>query len=207
MKAFRQARYTLSGFSHFLLLNLIFSCTTTSLNSVSDPRDAATPSLLSFNVWKTTMRAPASESGRCDATVQPRGTVWGQNTSFPSSDNSPAPCISPIKLSINSTSPCNPTQEQAQAIAVLRNHHNSDIIAWHTLSQSTEPGLRHQEGPGGLSVAEIHAISTLRGCSKGSLIQWLGSCTHSTEIPSKAQAADGVDSKAELLTKSRHFPF
>ena len=168
---------------------------------------AATLSLLFFNVWKTTMGAPASESGRCDATVQPQGTVWGQNTSFPSSDDSPATCISPIKSSINSTSPCNPTQEQAQAIAVLRNHHNSDIIAWHTLSQSTEPGLRHQEGPGGLSVSEIHAIATLRECSKWSLIQWLGSCTHFTDIPSKVQAADDVDSKAKLLIKSRHFPF
>ena len=153
------------------------------------------------------MGAPASESGRCDATFQPRGTVWGQNTSFPSSDHSPATFISPTKQSINSASSRNPTQEQAQAIAVLRKHHNSDIIAWHTLSQSTEPGLRHQDGPGGLSVLEIHAISTLRGCSKGSLIQWLGSCTHSTEIPSKNLATDSVDSKPKLFTKSRHSPF
>ena len=153
------------------------------------------------------MGAPASESGRCDATIQPRGTVWGQNPSFPSSNNSPATFISPTKLSINSASPRNPTQEQAQAIAVLRNHHNSDIIAWHTLSQSTEPGLRHQDGPGGLSVLEIHAISTLRECSKGSLIRCLGSCTHSTDIPSKVQATDSIDSKPELLTKSRPIPF
>ena len=168
---------------------------------------AAIPSLLSFNVWKTTMGAPASESGRCDATFQPRGTVWGQNTSFPSSDHSPATFISPTKQSINSASSRNPTQEQAQAIAVLQKHHNSDIIAWHTLSQSTEPGLRHQDGPGGLSVLEIYAISTLRGCSKGSLIQWLGSRTHSTETPSKILATDSVDSKPKLFTKSRHSPF
>ena len=168
---------------------------------------AATPSLLSFDVCKTTMGAPVSESGRCDATFQPRGTVWGQNTSSPSSANSPATFISPTKLSINSASTRNPTQEQAQAIAVLRNHHNSDVIAWHTLSQSTEPGLRHQDGPGGLSVLEIQAISTLRGCSKGSLIQWLESCTHSSKSPSKIQVTDCVDSKAELFTKSRHSLF
>ena len=151
------------------------------------------------------MGAPASETERCDATSQPRGTAWGQNTSFPFSDNSPLTFISPTKSSINSASPRIPTQEQAQAIAVLRNHHNSDIIAWHTLSQSTEPALRHQDGPGGLSVLEIHAISTLRECSKGSLLQWLGSRTHSTETPSKVQTADSVDSKPELHTKSRHF--
>ena len=152
------------------------------------------------------MVAPASESGRCDATFQPRGTVWGQNTSFPP-DNSPTTLISPTRQLINSASSSNPTQEQAEAIAVLRNHHNSDIIAWHTLSQSTEPGLRHQDGPGGLSVLEIHAISTLRECSKGSLIQWLGSCTHSPETPSKIPATDSVDSKPELFIKSRHSPF
>ena len=152
------------------------------------------------------MGAPASESGRCDATIQPRGTVGGQNASFSFSNHSPPTFISSTKLSINSASPRNPTQAQAQALAVLRNHHNSDIIAWHTLSQSIESGLRHQDGLGGLSVLEIHAISTLRECSKGSLLQWLGSCTHSTEAPSKVQTADSVDSKPELLTKSKHFP-
>ena len=121
------------------------------------------------------MGAPASESVRTDANLQPQATESFQNTSFPSLVNYDTTFIFPADSLISSTSSRDPTLEQEQAIAILNNHHNSDIIAWHKLSQSTEPGLRHRDEPGGLSIQEIHAISILRDCSRTCLLQWLES--------------------------------
>ena len=124
------------------------------------------------------MGAPASESVRTDANLQPQATDLFQNTSFPSLVNYDTTFILPADSSISNTSSRDPTLEQEQAIATLKNHHNSDIIAWHKLSQSTEPGLRHRDGPGGLSIQEVHAISILRDCARTCLLQWLelGDC-------------------------------
>ena len=129
------------------------------------------------------MGAPAPECVRSDANLQPRGTNSGQNTSFSSFVTYPTTFFSAPELSINKGLSCDPTPEQAQAIAALDKYHNSDIIAWHTLSQSTEPGLNHRDRPGGLSKKEILAISTLRECSSGSLKQWLESCICFKNLP------------------------
>lgn len=133
-------------------------------------------------VWNTTMVAPVPESGRSDATLQPPGTDWGQNTCSPSSVNPFTTSIFPTELSIKNASSRHPTPEHAQAIAALKNHNSGDIQAWHAHSQSTVPGLKHLDGPDGLSVLEIHATSTLRGCSKESLIEWLGPRISSTNF-------------------------
>ena len=144
------------------------------------------------------MGAPASESWGSDATLQPQGTDWGQNASLPSFAQSPTNPLSSTTLSINNASSREPTPEQAQAIAVLKTHRNSDIIAWHTLSQSIEPGLRHQNGPGGLSILEIRAISSLRECSNESLLQWLGSCIYPTKFLAKSSSLTTLTANPEF---------
>ena len=152
------------------------------------------------------MAAPASESVSSDANLQPQGTVSLQNASFPSSVNSPTTFFFPGNLLISNISSRDPTSKQKQAIATLKIYHNSDILAWHKLSQSTEPGIRHREGPGGLSIQEIHAISTLSDCSHQNLVHWLQSGTlvlH--KFPGKLQATDNVDSKPRIPTKPRPF--
>ena len=128
------------------------------------------------------MGAPASESLRSDAKLQPQGTDSVQNISASSFVKPPTAFFSLQNSLISNVSPRDLTPEQAQAIAVLKDYHDSDIIAWHKLSQSTEPSLRHRDRPGGLSAQEIHAISILRECSHESLIQWLGSCMDLTSL-------------------------
>ena len=132
------------------------------------------------------MGSPAPESVRSDANLQPQATKLSQNTSFPSLVNSHATFVFPEDSLISNTSSRDPILEQEQAVATLRNHQNSDIIAWHTLSQSTKAALIHRDGPGGLSIQEIRAISTLSSCSRENLLQWLESGTillH--ELPSR----------------------
>lgn len=123
------------------------------------------------------MGTPASEFVRSDAHLQPLSTATVQNTSSSSLVNSPPTFVFPKDSLIRNTSSRDPTPEQEKALATLKDHHNSDIIAWHRLSQSTEPGLRHRGGPGSLPIHVIHAISTLRDCSRECLLQWLESCT------------------------------
>lgn len=162
---------------------------------------AAILSFSFFNVWNTNMDAPASESVRSDAHLQPPGTATFQSTSFSSSVNAPPTLFSLEDEFISSTSPRDPTLEQEQAIATLKNYHNSDIIAWHTLSQSIAPGLRHRDGPGGLSIQVIHAISILRDFSRGCLIQLLESCICITNFLGRFQATDNFDSAQKIFTK------
>lgn len=121
------------------------------------------------------MGTPTSEFVGSDAHLQPLGTAMFQNKSSSSLANSfPTSVVLKAPLT-NSTSSHNPTTEQKKAIATLKDHHPSDIIAWHTLSQSIEPGLRHRDWPGGLSIQEIRAISKLSCCSRENLLQWLQS--------------------------------
>ncbi len=127
------------------------------------------------------MDAPASESVRSDANLQPQSF---QNASFPSLANHHTTFISPADSLISNTSSRSPTLQQEKAIATLKNHPHSDILAWHRLSQSTGSELRHQDGPGGLSLQEIHAISILRDCSRQCLLQWLESCICIMNFPS-----------------------
>lgn len=126
------------------------------------------------------MGTPASEFVRRNAHLQPLGTATFQTTSSAYLTDSP-PTFFPLKDPlISKPSSREPTSEQEQAIATLKDYHNSDadIIAWHRLSQSTEPGLRHRNGPGGLCFQEVNAILALRDCSRECLLQWLNSCTY-----------------------------
>ena len=124
------------------------------------------------------MGTPTSEFVGSDAHLQPLGTAMFQNKSSSSLANSfPTSVVLKDPLT-NSTSSHDPTTEQKKAIATLKDHHPSDIIAWHTLSQSIEPGLRHRDWPGGLSIQEIRAISKLSCCSRENLLQWLQSGTY-----------------------------
>ena len=137
------------------------------------------------------MDSPAPESVRSDANLQPQATKLVQNTSFPSLVNNHATFISPEDSLISNPTSRDPTLDQAQAIAALKDYHSSDIIAWHTLSQSADPALRHQDGPGGLSIQETRAISTLSSCSRENLLQWLEPGTVLLyKPPSRFQAAD-----------------
>lgn len=129
------------------------------------------------------MGAPASVFVRSDANLQPQGTNSGQNTSFSSFFNYPTTFFPVPELSIDKGPSRDPTPKEAQAIATLDKHHNSDIIAWHTLSQSTKAGLNHRDWPGGLSKKDILAISTLRDCSSESLKQWLELCICFKSLP------------------------
>ena len=122
------------------------------------------------------MGAPAPESVIADdANLQPQGTVSFQNASFPSPDSSPATFFFTEDLLISNATSRDPTSEQKESIAILRDYRNSDILAWHRLSQSTELVSRHRDRPGGLSIQEIRAISTLRDCPHEDLLQWLES--------------------------------
>lgn len=143
---------------------------------------------------------------RPHANMPPQATKSFQNTSLPYLVNNHAACILPQDSLMNRTSPCNPTLEQAQAIATLRYFPSSDVIAWHTLSQSTEPVLKHRDGPGGLSIQAIRAISVLSSCSRQSLLQWFepGTILH-RKLPSDFQAADAIDSRRRLSTNIRSF--
>lgn len=148
------------------------------------------------------MVTPTSELARSDAHLQPLGTVTVQNTSSPFSVNIPATFVSCKDSFISNTSSHEPTFEQEQAIATLQTHQNTDIIAWHTLFQSVEPGLRHKDSPGGLSIQAIHALSALRDCARESLLRWLEPCIYLLlKFHSKLQATDKTNSKPTLSTK------
>lgn len=123
------------------------------------------------------MGTPASEYVRFGPHLQPPGTATFQNTSSYSLVNSRPTFVFSKDSLISNTSSRGPNPEQEQAIAALIHYDNSDIIAWHKLSQSTEPGLVHRDGPGGLSIQEILAISALRDCARDHLLQLLKSCT------------------------------
>lgn len=152
------------------------------------------------------MGTQTPESVKFNANLQPQATKSYQNTSFPYSVNSHATFIFPEDSLINSTSSRDPTLEQAQAIETLRYYHSSDVIAWHTLSQSTEPDLSHRDAPGGLSIQAIRAISVLSSCSRENLLQWFesGTLLH-RKLLSNLQTADTIDSKPEGSTKFQSF--
>ena len=174
----------LSDFSKFFIpIFRVLPIISASDSLISSNLGAAIVSIRLFHVWTTTMGAPASESVRSDANLQPQGTNSGQNTSFFSFFNYPTTFFPAPELSIDKGSSRDPTPKEAQAIATLDKHHSSDIIAWHTLSQSTEPGLNHRDWPGGLSKKDILAISTLRDCSSESLKQWLELCICFKSLP------------------------
>ena len=121
------------------------------------------------------MGAPASEFIRTDTYLQPHGVDSVQSPSFLSSANAPTAFFPPQNSSIIKASPGS-NSEETRAVAILKQYSNNDIIAWHTLSRSTKPGLTHQDVPGGLSKLELHAISILRECSYENLNRLLESC-------------------------------
>ena len=123
------------------------------------------------------MGAPASEFLRTDAYLQPHGADSVQSPPFLSLANTSTTFFSPPFLPIIQASR-GPSSEEARAVAVLKEYRNNDIIAWHTLSRSTEPGLTHRDTPGGLSNLEIQAISILRECSYENLNHLLESCMY-----------------------------
>ena len=123
------------------------------------------------------MGAPASEFVTTDGYLQPHGADSVQSSSFLSLANAPTSLFLPQNSPIIKASP-GPNSEEARAIAILKHHRNNDILAWHTLSRSTESALTHRDAPGGLSNLEIRAISTLRECSSEHLNQLLKSCMY-----------------------------
>ena len=145
------------------------------------------------------MGTPALESEGSDPHLQPLGTASFQASSF--SVNSPTTIFSQENSLISNASSCNPNAEQEQSLAVLKDHHDSEIIAWHTLLQSTEPGLRHLDWPGGLSIEKINAISALRYCSREELLDGLKRGICSIKFPAHLFMADSISSKTKFFAK------
>ena len=124
------------------------------------------------------MGAPAaSEFVTTDAYLQPHGADAVQSSSFLSSANAPTALFPPQISPIIEASP-GPNSEEARAVAILKHYPKNDILAWHTLSRSTETSLTHRDAPGGLSNLDIYAISVLRECSSDNINQLLKSCIY-----------------------------
>ena len=77
----------------------------------------------------------------------------------------------PTRNSANA--PSSLTQQQHEAIGVLKDEDDRNIFAWLDLARSLEPRLQHCSDHASLTRDQVHAIAALRDCKNSDISAWL----------------------------------
>ena len=66
-----------------------------------------------------------------------------------------------------------PTSEQIEALQILKDQGDQQILIWLAFARSIEPDFKFCVGSASLSPSVINAVRALRECGDGRLVMWL----------------------------------